>query len=1055
MKDNLKSFIPAQTSPGQTRSALPPMVSGGSEKSGRGTRIRIGSANVGTMSRRSGEVVEMALRRRLDFCCLQETRWRGEGARNLGRYKFFWKGCSEGLSGVGILVSERWIEKVLEVKRVNERLMLLKVIVGKSVINIVSVYAPQSGMAMEVKEEFYISLGKVLSSVEAKEQLIVCGDMNGHVGAQADGYEGVHGGYGFGSRNVEGEMLLEFADAMALVVSNTCYKKSDEKLVTYESGGSKTVVDYILVRRNERKQLRNVTVMRGEPCLLQHRLLVCMMDLTECVRNKRKTFMSKCRVWKLKDLSTREVFQRKVEDRLQKLVVVEDDSVDVVWGELRDCLLDVADDICGKTKGSQRHSQTWWWNAEVEEIINEKRRLYKIFERSKNAIPVNQMEVQEKKQKYDAVKRAVKKAVAKAKEVERQKFGEMLDEQDEKGAVFRAAKQIVRNNRDIVGDGCIKDTDGKIVTDEDKLLEVWRAYYDKLSNEEFPWNKETLTEAGIKSGPCEKITLDEVKAAVKKMKCNKASGPSGVVVDMLKAAGETGIEWVADVCNAVIKEGRIPQDWCKSWMINIYKGKGDALECGSYRGIRLLEHAMKVLEKVIEARVRKIVQIDSMQFGFMPGRGTTDAIFIVRQLQEKYLAKKKDLWMAFIDLEKAFDRVPREVLWWALRSLGVDEWLVAVIKALYTDVATVVKQNGRVSKGFKVKVGVHQGSGLSPLLFIIVLEALSRTFRRGLPMELFYADDLVLMADTEELLLEAIKKWKAGMEEKGLRVNMGKTKVMKCQVGIGSVKKAGEYPCGVCQKGVGSNSIMCTSCNAWCHKRCSGISGKLQKVTGFRCQTCVFGKRARVEMMQEVALGTEGKLECVDKFRYLGDMIEAGGGVGEASRARVRSAWAKFKELAPILTSRGASLKVKGKVYKACVQRVLVYGSETWAMKMEDTHRLERAERMMVRWMCGVNLKDRISSEELNKRLGVERVADVVRRGRLRWFGHLERKDSHDWISSCRNIIIDGKRDRGRSKKTWDECVKQDLRCLNLKKEWAHDKSKWRSVIGGKRPTCA
>ena len=129
---------------------------------------------------------------------------------------------------------------------------------------------------------------------------------------------------------------------------------------------------------------------------------------------------------------------------------------------------------------------------------------------------------------------------------------------------------------------------------------------------------------------------------------------------MLKAAGETGALWMTDVCNAVVKDGKIPEDWSRSWMVNVYKGKGDALACGSYRGIKLLEHAMKVLERVIETRVRKIVKIDSMQFGFMAGRSTTDAIFIVRQLQEKYLAKNKELWMAFVDLEKAFDRVPRE-----------------------------------------------------------------------------------------------------------------------------------------------------------------------------------------------------------------------------------------------------------------------------------------------------------------------------------------------------------------------------------------------------------
>ena len=86
------------------------------------------------------------------------------------------------------------------------------------------------------------------------------------------------------------------------------------------------------------------------------------------------------------------------------------------------------------------------------------------------------------------------------------------------------------------------------------------------------------------------------------------------------------------------------------------------------------------------------------------------------------MSKNKELWMAFVDLEKAFDRVPREVLWWALRRLKVDEWLVQVIKAMYENVTTAVKVKGKASDEFEVKVGVHQGSVLSPLLFTIVLE---------------------------------------------------------------------------------------------------------------------------------------------------------------------------------------------------------------------------------------------------------------------------------------------------------------------------------------------
>ena len=275
--------------------------------------------------------------------------------------------------------------------------------------------------------------------------------------------------------------------------------------------------------------------------------------------------------------------------------------------------------------------------------------------------------------------------------------------------------------------------------------------------------------------PSEQLCISEVSATISKAKCCKAAGPSGVVADMVLAAGGLGVEWVADICNSIVKEDMIPSDWTKSLMVNVFKGKGDALECSSYRGIKLTEHVMKVLERVVEKRVRDSINLDDMQLGLRPGRGTTDAIFIVRQVQEKYLTKGKELWIAFVDLEKAFDRVPRDVVWWALRKVGVAEWLVNVIKSMYVNTTTAVKTKDGLSEEFGVKVGVHQGSVLSPLLFTIVLEALSREFRVGLPFELLYADDLALLAETETLLMEKVNRWKPGMEEKGFRVNIGKT----------------------------------------------------------------------------------------------------------------------------------------------------------------------------------------------------------------------------------------------------------------------------------------
>ena len=112
----------------------------------------------------------------------------------------------------------------------------------------------------------------------------------------------------------------------------------------------------------------------------------------------------------------------------------------------------------------------------------------------------------------------------------------------------------------------------------------------------------------------------------------------------------------------------------------------------------------------------------------MKGKGTTDAIFMARQMQKNFRVKGKKLYFGFVDLEKAFDRVPREVISWAMRKLGVEEWLVSAVMSMYTSAKTAVRTIYGNSKGFEVKVGMHQGSALSPLLFMFVMEAISREF---------------------------------------------------------------------------------------------------------------------------------------------------------------------------------------------------------------------------------------------------------------------------------------------------------------------------------------
>jgi hypothetical protein len=133
----------------------------------------------------------------------------------------------------------------------------------------------------------------------------------------------------------------------------------------------------------------------------------------------------------------------------------------------------------------------------------------------------------------------------------------------------------------------------------------------------------------------------------------------------------------------------------------------------------------------------------------------------------------------------------------------------------------------------------------------------------------------------------------------------------------------------------------------------------------------------------------------------------------------------------------------------------MLYGSETWATKVADMHRLSRAEMMMVRWMCGVSLKERKPNQELLGRLGIVCVTEVVRRSRLRWFGHLERKCGAGWVTNCRDLVVDGDRCRGRGRKTWSDCVEEDMIRLGLKRKDVHKREEWRKGIRGVRLTRA
>jgi len=203
-------------------------------------------------------------------------------------------------------------------------------------------------------------------------------------------------------------------------------------------------------------------------------------------------------------------------------------------------------------------------------------------------------------------------------------------------------------------------------------------------------------------------------------------------------------------------------------------------------------------------------------------------------------------------------------------------------------------------------------------------------------------------------------------------------------------------------------------------------------------------------------------LEIVSSFCYLGDMQSAAGGCTTAAITRVKSAWSKFNELLPVLTSRHLSLKRRGHLYHTCVRRVMLHASETWPLTKCDLLRLQRNDRAMIRRICGISFdKIRLTpSKTLLAKIGLADTETCLRDGRLRWFGHVKR--SSGAVKTVMETPIQGRRRPGRPHKTWNEVIKNDIAIWGLGSSDPMNRATWKNNVksamraasqdSGKRP---
>ena len=679
--------------------------------------IRLATINIGTLTSRSRELCDRLKERHVDIACVQETKWKGRQAKDIGDgYRLYYTGDSSRQNGVAIIVSGRYRELVTEVTRISDRLMAMKIEADDATLRIVSCYAPQAACTEAEKDVFWRDFDILLRTFDAADYIFVGGDLNGHVGHEHYGFKRYHGGNGYGQRNEDGERILEAAEAHDLAIANTFFKKRESHLITYASGERSTQIDYWMLRRCHLPMVMNAKVIPTATHAFapQHRLLVLDLRLNVHLRSRaRRTTTKRIKWWKLPE------HRQQVRDALIDLRVSTDDkeSIEEQWNRITSQIRSRAETILGTTKPGRRFvdKQIWWWSESVQQVIKEKKEAFKAWQRSRSNEDFRWYREQNSKAKH---------AVAEAKEAHYKRLYDELEGPAGANKVYRLAAARHRAKQDIDHVMHIKDAEGNLLTKPRAILKRWSEYYKGLFNEEFP---HPLVPQGAPTfGPVSRIEEAEVVQALRKMSSGKAPGPDDIPAEVWKMMGQRGAAYLTSLFNRIIVDGQLPRIWTTSVTVPIWKEKGDVSDCSTYRPIRLLCHTMKIFERVIDARIRSIVEVTPNQCGFVKGSGTINAIHAVRLLMERHLEKRIPIHFAFLDLEKAFDRIPHGLTWYALRQHDVPEEYVRWIKLLYTNTTGAIRCAVGTSTPFPIQVGVHQGSALSPLLFILCMDTVTK-----------------------------------------------------------------------------------------------------------------------------------------------------------------------------------------------------------------------------------------------------------------------------------------------------------------------------------------
>ncbi|XP_063436930.1 uncharacterized protein LOC134718363 [Mytilus trossulus] len=298
------------------------------------------------------------------------------------------------------------------------------------------------------------------------------------------------------------------------------------------------------------------------------------------------------------------------------------------------------------------------------------------------------------------------------------------------------------------------------------------------------------------------ITKEEILKCIKNLKNNKACGDDMIINEYIKTSGDFFIDFYAALFNLIFRTGIVPVSWVIGTIKPFYKNKGNKFDPKNYRPITIVSCMGKLFTAILSNRLAKfsdeVLLLNENQCGFRNGYSTCDCIFTLHSFFEILKLKKKKMFCAFVDFEKAFDTVTRDALWYKMLVNNINGYMYKIIHNMYADIKSCLSYNGEKSDYFPSNIGLRQGENLSPFLFSLFLNDLEDYFCKGnliglktisdaledeldIYVKLFailYADDTVLMAESATELNLLLEKFESYCDVWKMKVNVDKTKIM-------------------------------------------------------------------------------------------------------------------------------------------------------------------------------------------------------------------------------------------------------------------------------------